>query len=77
MLLEQLLFTFISFALFVYMFFRMISKNDTIYVAILVLEAIGIALNFVEVLFSIKLSVMFVILKYLLEVSLPILIIIL
>ena len=77
MLLEQLLFTFISFALFVYMFFRMISKNDTSYVAILVLEAIGIALNFVEVLFSIKLSVMFVILKYLLAVALPILIIIL
>ena len=40
MLLEQLIFTLISFAIFVYMFFRMIKNNDTSYVAILVIEAI-------------------------------------
>ena len=49
MIIELLIFTFISFALFVYMFFRMIRNNDTTYVVILVLEAIGIALNFLEV----------------------------
>ena len=53
MLLEQLLFIFVSFAIFVYMFFRMIKKNDTSYVTILVVEAMGIALNFLEVLFDI------------------------
>ena len=51
---EQIIFTFISFAIFVLMFFRMIKNNDTTYVVILVLEAMGISLNFLEVLFDIK-----------------------
>lgn len=77
MIIEQLIFTVISFAIFVSMFFRMIRNNDTTYVIVLVLEAIGIALNFVEVLFTIKLNILFAILKYLLAIILPIGIIIL
>lgn len=77
MVIEQLVFTVIAFAIFVYMFFRMIKNNDTTYVVVLVLEAIGIALNFVEVLFGIKLNIIFVILKYILSIILPIFIIIL
>ena len=77
MLLEQLLFIFVSFAIFVYMFFRMIRKNDTSYVTILVVEAMGIALNFLEVLFDIKLNVLFMILKYVLAVLIPIIVIVL
>ena len=77
MIIEQLIFTFISFAIFVYMFFRMIKSNDTTYVALLVLEALGIALNFVEVLFGIKLNMLFLILKYVFSILLPIIVIIL
>ena len=77
MLVEQIIFTFISFAIFVLMFFRMIKNNDTTYVVVLVLEAMGIALNFLEVLFDIKLNMIFVIIKYILAILLPILIIIL
>ena len=77
MVVEQLIFTFVSFAIFVYMFFRMIKSNDTSYVVILVLEVLGIALNFVEVLFGIKLNALFIIIKYLLAMLLPIGIIIL
>ena len=77
MLVEQIIFTFISFAIFVLMFFRMIKDNDTTYVAILVLEAFGISLNFVEVLFNIKLNMLFLIIKYVLAILLPILIIML
>ena len=77
MIVEQIIFTFISFAIFVLMFFRMIKNNDTTYVVILVLEAIGISLNFLEVLFDIKLNIIFVIIKYILAILLPILIIIL
>lgn len=77
MLLEQLLFIFVSFAIFVYMFFRMIKRNDTSYVVILVLEAMGIAINFLEVLFDIKLNILFKILKYVLAVLVPIIVIIL
>ena len=46
MMVEQLIFTVIAFTIFVFMFFRMIRNNDTTYVVILMLEAIGIALNF-------------------------------
>lgn len=77
MLVEQIIFTFISFAIFVLMFFRMIKNNDTTYVAVLVLEVFGIALNFLEVLFDIKLNMLFLILKYILAILIPIFIIIL
>ena len=77
MIVEQIIFTFISFAIFVLMFFRMIKNNDTTYVVILVLEAMGISLNFLEVLFDIKLNMIFIIIKYILAILLPILIIIL
>lgn len=77
MLVEQLIFTVISFAIFVYMFLKMIKNNDTSYVTILVLEAVGIALNFVEVLFDVKLNIVFIILKYVFAILLPIAIIIL
>ena len=73
---EQFIFTFISFVIFVYMFFRMIQHNDTTYVIILVLEAMGIALNFLEVLFGIELNIIFIIIKYILAILLPISIII-
>ena len=63
MVAEQLIFTVIAFTIFVYMFFRMIKNNDTSYVIILTLEAIGIALNFIEVLFNVKLNTLFIILN--------------
>ena len=72
MLIEQLIFTVISFAIFVYMFFRMIRNNDTTYVMILALEFIGIAFNFAEALFRVNLNIVFVILKYVLAILLPI-----
>ena len=77
MIFEQLIFTVISFAIFVYMFFRMIKNNDTTYVIILVLEAVGITLNFLEVLFDVKLNIILVILKYILSMMLPIIIVLL
>ena len=77
MIIEQLVFTVIAFAIFVYMFFRMIRNNDTSYVIVLVVEAIGIALNFIEVLFGIKLNILFIILKYVFAILLPLGIIIL
>ena len=72
MIVEQLLFIVISFAIFVYMFFRMIRNNDTTYIVILVLEFIGIAMSFAEVLFTIKLNMVFIILKYVLSIILPV-----
>ena len=39
MLLEQLIFITVAFALFVYIFYKLVKKNDTKYVPILAIEA--------------------------------------
>lgn len=54
MLVEKLLFNVVAFSLFVFIFFKLIRKNDTTYVTILVIEAIGILLNFIEILMSLE-----------------------
>lgn len=77
MIIEQLIFTIITFALFVYIFFDMIRRNDTNYVLILVLQAIGIAFNFIEVLMKVDLGIVLSVTKYIFGVILPIAIIIL
>ena len=51
---EKIIFSIIAFSLFVIMFFKMIRRNDTIYIAVLVAQALGIALNFIEIIFSLK-----------------------
>ena len=77
MVLEQLVFIVIALTIFVYMFFRMIKNNDTTYIGILVLEAIGIGISFLEVLFNIKINIYIVVLKYIFSVIIPISIILL
>ena len=76
MIIEQFIFVVFSFAIFVYMFFKMIKNNDTSYVVILILEALGIALNFAEVLLNIQLNMLMSILKYIFSIILPLIIII-
>ncbi len=72
-MIEQLLFTIIAFGLFVYIFFKMIQKkNYTNYIFILILQTIGILLNFIEVLAKIELNIVFIILKYILAILVPI-----
>ena len=77
MIIEQLIFAIIAFALFIYMFYKIIKKNDTSYIIIIVLQAIGITLNFFEVLFKTKLNFAFIVIKYIIGVLIPIIIIIL
>lgn len=77
MLIEQLIFTVISFALFVLVFFKMIKNNDTTYIIFLVLQSIGIALNFIDVLFSIQLNIFVKILMYIFSIVIPIILLIL
>lgn len=72
MILEQLIFTILAFGIFVYMFFKMIRENDTNYIGVLIIEAIGISLNFIEVLKKIQLGPFFTIIKYILAIILPI-----
>lgn len=75
MLLEKILFNIIAFSLFSIIFFKMIKKNDTTYVAILCLEAIGIAMGFIEIIFTIHYSLFIKIIMYVLAVVIPLIII--
>lgn len=51
MLIETLIFTTIAFATFIYTFYLLIKKNDTKFVPLLAIEAIGIAIEFIQVYF--------------------------
>lgn len=78
MLIEQLIFIILAFALFVYMFYQLIKKNDTKYVPILAIEALGIAIDFVQLYFAQKdISVITKIIIYICSVIVPILVILL
>ncbi len=75
MLIEKIIFNLLAFSLFVIMFFKMIRKNDTNYLAILILESIGILISFICILFKINMNALMLILVYILSVILPIVII--
>ena len=77
MIIEQFIFTVVSLAIFVYMFFKMIKNNDTSYIIILILEAIGIAINFLGFALFIELNMLLNILKYVLSIVIPGIVIIL
>ena len=68
----KIIFSLISFLLFVYVFvFKLIKKNDTTYLYILIIGAIGIALNLIQILFNILDSAFFVCIVYLLCIIIP------
>ena len=76
MLVEQLIFIIIAFALFVYMFYQLIKKNDTKYVPILAIQAIGIAIDFIQLYFGEKdLTFGTKIIIYTLSIIMPVLVI--
>ena len=77
MLIEQLIFIIIAFALFVYMFYQLIKKNDTKYVPILAIEALGIAIDFVQLYFAEKdINIAIKIIIYILSIVVPIIVIV-
>ena len=77
MIIEQILFITIAFFLFVYMFYQLIKKNDTRYVTILAIQALGIAIKFVEVCFGkSETNVTSMIITYILSIIIPVVIII-
>ena len=77
MIVEQFIFTVVSLAIFVYMFFKMIKNNDTSYIVVLILGAIGIALNFLEFAIFMELNIFLKLLKYVFSIVIPGIVIIL
>ena len=71
MIVEQLIFITAAFALFVYMFYEFIRKNDTKYVPILAIEFIHLYFSKDEISFAVKMII------YLLSIIIPIVVIVL
>ena len=69
---EKILFSLAALLLFLYIFaFKLIKKNDTTYLVILVSQAIGILLNFIEIIFNIFTGTSSKIIMYLLCLIIP------
>ena len=75
MLVEKIIFSILAFYLFLIMFFKMIKKIDLAYVAILIMEALGIALSFIEIIFSLNYNIIVKAVIYLFSIIIPIIII--
>ena len=77
-MIEKILFNVIAFSLFINIFLlNLVKKNDTTYITILAIEAIGIAINFISILFNIWEGAFIKIVMYLFAIIVPILVIIL
>lgn len=75
MIVEKIIFSILAFYLFLLMFFKMIKKIDAAYIAILVLEAIGIAFSFIEIIFTLKFNIIVKLIIYLIAIVIPLIII--
>lgn len=74
-ILEQLIFNILAFTLFVIIFLKIIIRNDASYVISLILETMGIAINFIEIITNTGLPIFLKIIVYILAIILPIIII--
>ena len=72
----EIFFLIMAIALFVIIFLKMMKKNNLIYLTSLILQAIGIVIHFISLIFKIELSLFFILLTYLISVVLPIFIIV-
>lgn len=71
-MIEKIIVTLVSFILFVYVFFfKMIKKNDTNYLIILGIEAIGILINFIQIIFGVLRTVLFNGFVYIFSIIIP------
>ena len=71
-MIEQLFFIIVSVCLFGAIFYQMIKKNETGYIIILVIQAIGIILNAVGFIFLHKLNIFIKALTYIISIALPV-----
>lgn len=75
-MIEKILFAIIAFVLFIILFFKMIKRNDTNYVYLLIVQAIGIVIQFIGLLFNMQVPNIVLIICYSCSILIPILILI-
>ena len=56
-MIEKILFAIIAFILFITLFFKMIQKNDANYVYLLLVQTIGIIIQFIALLIDLKIPI--------------------
>lgn len=76
MLLEKIIFNLLAFSLFIIIFFKIIRRNDTNYIMLLFLQALGITISFFEISLKVDANLLFKTIRYLLSILLPVAIII-
>ena len=74
-MLENTIFSLLAFSLFIIIFFKIIKKDDTNYIILLVLQSLGLAISFFEIRLGIEANLFFKIFKYILAIILPIIIV--
>lgn len=77
MLIERILFNLLAVSFFIFIFFKMIRRNDTGYITVLVIQALGIMIGFFEILFHVSWGYGVKIAEYILAIVFPIAIILL
>ncbi len=77
MLIEKVGFNLLAVSLFIIIFFKMIARNDTSYVSFLVLEFVGIFIEFIEILKGTTFAIWLKCITYFIAIVLPIVIIML
>lgn len=76
-MIEQLFFITLSIILFGLIFLKMIKKNDTSYVPVLAIEALGIGIDFIALISNSKINIFIKLITYLMSIILPAIIILL
>lgn len=77
MILERIIFSVLSFLLFIIIFSKMIKRNDTNYLIIIILQALGILIRFIEMIFNIEILLIIHVLTYIMSIIVPTIIIVL
>ncbi len=74
----KIIFSLISFLLFIYLFiFKLIKKNDTTYLIVIIAQAVGILLNLIQILFNVMNGWFFNVISLILCIIIPSLVLIL
>lgn len=75
-MIEKIFFYVVSITLFVIMFIKLMRKNDNLYLVAIISQAIGIAINFISLIFRIELNLFFTLIIYLMSIVLPVFILV-
>ena len=77
LVIEKIIFNLLAFSLFIVIFFKIIRRNDSNYVFLLLLEAVGIGISFNEIRLGVEGTIGWCVFRYCLSVILPLFILIL